>query len=89
MKSLSICVVCLQSYVLEDDEMYVPPNMKIYQTARKNPYIRNWSDWILHVQSHCPICRFECPSHVRESLQEHIDQLEAENEEIEREDETD
>jgi len=89
MKSISVCVVCLQSYILEDDEMYIPPNMKVSRIERKNPYMRNWSDWIQHVQSHCPLCRYDCPKHIRDDLQNHLDKLEEQNQKLTEGDETD
>jgi len=86
MKFLSVCEICLQSYYLDGDEVYTPSNMKIRTRRTKNPYIANWSDWVLHIQSHCPMCRSECPEKATEDLQAHKIALEAENREITKED---
>lgn len=86
MKCLAVCEVCLQSYYLDDDDVYVPANMKIRRYVKKNTYIGSWIDWIMHVQSRCPMCREECPEIAREDLEKHISALQKENEEIARED---
>jgi len=87
MKFLSVCEVCLQTYYLDGDEVYTPPNMKIRRTPSKNPYIGTWGDWVLHIQSHCPMCRVQCPLNAMEDLQNHKDALKAENEEITKDNE--
>jgi hypothetical protein len=86
MKFLSVCEVCLQRYYLDDSEVYAPPNMRIRHRRKKNPYIGNWSDWLLHVQSHCPMCRVECPSNATDDLEKHKTALKIENDEITKED---
>ena len=87
MKFLSVCETCLQRYYLDEEEVYVPRNMRVSTARRRNPYIRSWADWVLHVQSFCPMCRLECPEYVIEDRDYHIQLLAREKAEIEAEDE--
>lgn len=89
MKFLSVCENCLQTYYLDGDEIYIPSNMKIRRTKSKNPYIGSWADWVLHIQSHCEMCRVECPLSAMEDLHSHKDSLKAENDEITKDNEVD
>lgn len=86
MKFLSICEVCLQQYYVDGDETYIPSNMKVRSRRSKNPYISNWSDWIFHVQSHCPMCREECPLAATEDLEKHTTALETTKNELTKDD---
>lgn len=86
MKFLSVCEVCLNNYYLNEDEVYIPPNMKIRSRRGNNPYIANWADWLLHIQSHCPMCRVECPTKAIDDLETHKSALKKENDEITKHD---
>ena len=85
MKFLSVCENCLQTYYLNDEEVYIPPNMRV-RRRKANPYIETWADWVMHIQSYCPICREDCPEHVLENLKEYKDKLAKENAEITKDD---
>jgi len=87
MKFLSICEVCLQSYYLDEDEAVVPANIRIIRKRSKTPYMETWGEWIAHVQTHCPVCRFECPQNALDDFNTKQAAREAENAEITKDDE--
>ena len=62
--SEGICTVCNCTFSIYDDEIPILPTMNLNRLFnRKNTPItlNKWEDWIDHVISHCPECRFPNP----------------------------
>lgn len=61
--SISVCEDCGSSFIFSQEEMKLsagmsPKNRK--QNAPPRPIVK-WEDWLLHLSTHCPECRFAQP----------------------------
>jgi hypothetical protein len=70
--TIGVCAKCNNSYIINLDECKIFNNMKIKkndQNSRDYP-IKTWGDWVLHIQTYCPNCRYPAPPlHVVEDLE--------------------
>lgn len=57
------CVKCYCSYSLFEDEMKLLPTMRVGANGniKKKVVLTTWVDWVEHIATHCPECRYSRP----------------------------
>jgi hypothetical protein len=61
--TISICDTCGDTFTINLDEMVIIPGthpMVRKQNQESKP-IRSWADWVEHISTHCPTCRYPAP----------------------------
>ena len=54
------CDKCGNTYSLFTSETKLLPGMVVGKGGRitKKPYLKTWVDWVEHIATHCPDCRY-------------------------------
>lgn len=71
--SISICEKCGNSFIIDLDNCKVFPgmHMRIRKQGEEPHPIDTWADWIDHISTYCPECRFpQPPTHAIEDRDE-------------------
>lgn len=70
------CVRCGVPYYTRGDETAILPSMRpSRKELRPGDPLRTWLDWVWHIQTHCPDCRFAVPPpECRKDLEKHAAQ---------------
>jgi len=69
--SIGVCCNCGDSFVLSEDECLINSRTSLHPIKTGNKYrpIRSINDWIEHITTFCPECRYPAPPiHVQEQI---------------------
>ena len=56
-----VCVKCYSTYMVLDQELELPMNDRMQLDPKPKKVLVTWEDWIEHLITHCPNCRFSRP----------------------------
>ena len=83
--STAACLRCRQSYLLNGDDMYAPPGLRLNgPNVRPKAELTTWADWLQHISTFCPACRYSEPPRACQDDLRRIERESAEPEPVRR-----
>jgi hypothetical protein len=61
--SICVCVDCNCSFTISLEDCKITKNMNVLPLRQNSPEkpIINMADWVEHISTHCPNCRYPAP----------------------------